>query len=119
MPTIARVHRFPTCNFSTDGHLATYDFKTNQGPWANACLDHYLVHRAYSDLGTGKGQRLVLLPSTAQARVLNTEGVTLLGYDEAGRPVAQGESGIPKQTRTWALLRNGDPTDIQGEVTTP
>lgn len=33
-----------------------YDFKTRMGPWANACEHHYRMYRAFSDLGTGKGQ---------------------------------------------------------------
>jgi hypothetical protein len=60
MPTTAKVARLPRCDFGSDGHLATYDFKTTQGPWANGCKDHYLEHRFYPDLGTGKGQRLVV-----------------------------------------------------------
>jgi hypothetical protein len=39
---------------------ANYDFKTSWGPWANGCDDHYLQHRAYEKLGTGKGQLLVV-----------------------------------------------------------
>lgn len=54
--------------------------------------------------------------SAAQRRVLMTDGVEMLGWDEKGRPVVRAESGIPKQMRTWAILRNGDPADITGEV---
>jgi hypothetical protein len=48
----------PTCNFCD--RKAQYDAKTNQGPWANMCHDHYVMHRAYSTLGTGKGQEYVV-----------------------------------------------------------
>lgn len=37
---------------------AEYDAKTKQGPWAYLCHRHYLMHRFYQTLGTGKGQRL-------------------------------------------------------------
>lgn len=42
---------------------AEYDAKTTEGPWANMCEFHYLQYRAYPDLGTGKGQRLILKES--------------------------------------------------------
>lgn len=54
--------------------------------------------------------------SAAQRRILMNREVEFLGWDENNRPVVQGEFGIPRQMRTWALLRNGDPADIKGEV---
>jgi hypothetical protein len=34
-----------------------YDAKTKEGPWANMCDSCWTVHRAYSALGTGQGQK--------------------------------------------------------------
>lgn len=39
---------------------AKYDAKTKHGPWAYMCAMCWRVHRMYSTLGTGMGQRLVL-----------------------------------------------------------
>lgn len=52
------VAKLPKCDFCYRD--AKYDFKTNMGPWANGCEDHYIFHRHYDALGTGKGQELVL-----------------------------------------------------------
>lgn len=57
--------------------------------------------------------------SPQQRRVLANSRVRFLGTDEKGRPVVEGEFGIPQQTRRWALLRSGDPADIVGKVTPP
>lgn len=62
----ARVHTMPPCNFAEtdewecDNLPDRFDFMTQQGPWAFGCKRHYEVYRLYRDLGTGKGQRLVL-----------------------------------------------------------
>lgn len=37
---------------------AKYDAKTIHGPWAHLCEEHYMTHRYYDTLGTGKGQKL-------------------------------------------------------------
>jgi hypothetical protein len=50
--------KLPLCNFCEK--TAKYDFKTRTGPWAYGCQLHYEVNRAYSQLGTGKGQELIL-----------------------------------------------------------
>lgn len=55
--------------------------------------------------------------SAQQRRVLETKGVTLLGHDEAGRPVVEAMTGIPQQLRRWAVKRDGDPIEIKGNVT--
>jgi hypothetical protein len=57
--TIARVAQLPTCSFC--GGEARFDFKTQQGPWAFGCTIDYERHRLYQGLGTGMGQRLVLV----------------------------------------------------------
>lgn len=61
--TIAIVSKLPDCQFCR--HVARrkptparYDFRTTTGAWANGCEEHYKIHRAYTTLGTGKGQRL-------------------------------------------------------------
>lgn len=66
MTNIARIITPKTCDFCRHPSInkeepALYDFKTTFGPWANGCEAHYLEHRAYPDLGTGKGQKLVLI----------------------------------------------------------
>lgn len=40
----------------------------------------------------------------------------LLGFDEKRRPVVACRSGIPREWRVWAMLRNGDPADPTGRV---
>lgn len=57
--------------------------------------------------------------SAQQRRVLSTPGVNYLGRDEKNRPVVSAMTGIPQQYRTWAVLKNGDPTDVTGQVTPP
>lgn len=52
-----------------------------------------------------------------QRRVIGNDNVTLVGYDEAGRPVVNAMVGNPQQLRTWALNRQGDPADVRGQVT--
>lgn len=39
---------------------AMYDFKTQDGRWANGCEAHYQAFRLYDTLGTGKGQKLIV-----------------------------------------------------------
>lgn len=38
----------------------------------------------------------------------------VLGLDRKLRPVVRARTGIPRSVRTWALLRNGDPTTPDG-----
>jgi len=54
--------------------------------------------------------------SPSQRRVLNTPGVNHIGWDERGRPVVTAMTCVPNQRRTWAVLRDGDPTNVSGEV---
>lgn len=61
----AKVHTMPPCDFVGEDFVDCagsdrYDFKTQVGSWANGCTAHYEYYRLYQDLGTGKGQRLVL-----------------------------------------------------------
>lgn len=37
----------------------------------------------------------------------------ILGIDGRNRPVIQAMVGIPNRLQTWAILRNGDPTDVK------
>jgi hypothetical protein len=55
-------------------------------------------------------------PSASQRRVLETPDVTYLGHDDAGRPVVSAMSGIPRQARTFAVTRAGDPADVRPPV---
>lgn len=61
----AIVARIPDCDIhkydkGVVGIPAAYDAKTKQGPWANMCEECFGDHAAYLELGTGRGQRLVL-----------------------------------------------------------
>lgn len=44
--------------------IARYDFQMVTGQWAYGCYIHYLMYRAHTTLGTGKGQRLVYSTDT-------------------------------------------------------
>lgn len=57
--THAKVDKLPKCNFCDRDAL--YDFKTQQGPWAYGCRADYETYRLYLNLGTGMGQKLVLI----------------------------------------------------------
>ena len=55
-----KVFELPKCDFcAQDGKdkEAMYDGKTNIGPWANMCKEHFSIHG--TGLGLGKGQKLV------------------------------------------------------------
>jgi len=62
MGTTAVVAALPHCVFCPVGNRkpAEYDFRTLNGQWGYGCHEHYLQHRLHDDLGTGKGQKLVL-----------------------------------------------------------
>lgn len=64
MTTEVKMTTLPDCDFCKVSRRrvekAEYDFKTNRGPWAYGCEVHYQLNRLYADLGTGKGQKLVL-----------------------------------------------------------
>jgi hypothetical protein len=64
MSDTVTVSRMPACDFAAEGGCATrtmYDFKTTiRGQWANGCGRHWRKYRAFTTLGTGKGQRLVV-----------------------------------------------------------
>jgi len=62
MATEAKVSELPHCDICAQNGMETpaeYDFKTKMGPWANACEPHWIRYRAFAELGTGKGQKLV------------------------------------------------------------
>lgn len=74
------------CDFDCDNE-AGYDFRTAGGPWANGCEDHWLIHRASEQLGTGHGQRLIVgeKPKTERSAIGQAtlaEMVATLGGDE-------------------------------------
>ena len=62
--TVAYVTALPECDIhkmnGVPGVPAEFDFKTTSGPWANGCEACWKDHRAYRELGIGKGQRLVV-----------------------------------------------------------
>lgn len=60
-----KVHHLPMCDFCLQGREhndAHYDGRTNLGPWANMCEEHFEAHGI--GLGVGRGQWLVLEYST-------------------------------------------------------
>ena len=56
MGTEVKVEELPQCDFCTgDAH---YDARTNVGPWAFMCDEHFATYGV--GLGTGKGQKLIV-----------------------------------------------------------
>lgn len=51
-----------------------------------------------------------------QKRVVQTPGVSFLGWDEKDRPVVEGMFGIPQQLRRWAITRKGDQIEVTGYI---
>lgn len=64
MSTTAVVDRIPKCALCSNP--AVYDAKTLAGPWGYLCGQHFRAHTT-GELGTGKGQRLVLAGSPAES----------------------------------------------------
>jgi hypothetical protein len=54
---VVAMTELPKCNFCAE--TAHFDFVT-KAAWAYGCSQHYFQHRAYTSLGVGKGQRLVV-----------------------------------------------------------
>lgn len=50
------VLRLPKCDFC--GKDARYDGKTEMGPWANMCPQHFRMYGV--GLGSGRGQKLIV-----------------------------------------------------------
>lgn len=102
--TEARVHELPECDFGHLGQdqLAEYDFRTKGGSWAYGCEAHWVAQRMYVELGTGKGQRLVIEGSMRYAveRVLDGRwqviqpdyGTRREAVAEMGRLIEAGEA---------------------------
>lgn len=59
--TTARVARIPNCDLCRSNTPAVYDAKTihGGGQWAFVCEAHFVLDTP-AELGTGKGQRLIL-----------------------------------------------------------
>lgn len=72
-----------------------YPSTLNRGPEPEAVPHNYSIH---------------------QMRVIGTEGVTLVGNDQRGRPVVE-KDGLWGRRKRWAVGRNGDPVEIYGTVT--
>lgn len=66
MSDVAKVQTAPTCDIcvhvfgSIDPATAKYDLRTITGQWAFVCEEHRGTHAMSQQLGTGKGQRLLL-----------------------------------------------------------
>ena len=60
MSKSVKMRRLPKCDFCKDDTLARYDARTYIGSWANMCEPHWMQMRMHSELGTGKGQELIL-----------------------------------------------------------
>ena len=52
--------------------------------------------------------------TAAQKRVINSHGVTFLGMDEKGRPVVEKKETWGDSMVSWAITKNGEPTEISG-----
>jgi hypothetical protein len=61
--TVVAVDEIPQCCLCEDGTLAEFDAKLVElygGQWGFVCARHFKRYGAYSTLGIGKAQRLVL-----------------------------------------------------------
>ena len=56
---VAKLPRCDFCGGQPNRRLAKYDGKTMGGSWANMCQEHFEDYGI--GLGTGKGQRLILI----------------------------------------------------------
>lgn len=68
------VNALPSCNFCRTRTPGVYDFRTTDGSWANACEEHYQIHRASPTLGVGQGQRLITRDQVRENRKRSTQG---------------------------------------------
>lgn len=69
MGTTAVVAVFPPCQFPHKEQTpAAYDAATHNGQWAYVCEDHF-QSETRRQLGTGKGQKLILAGSTETSDV--------------------------------------------------
>lgn len=51
-----------------------------------------------------------------QRRVIHSEGVVFLGWDENNRPVIEAKAGTWADVQRWALTRDGDPVPVKGFI---
>lgn len=61
--TEAYISELPDCQFAhtlTNRPKAEYDFRTTDGRWGYGCDRHWRMHRLHTELGLGKGQKLVV-----------------------------------------------------------
>jgi hypothetical protein len=88
----------PNCDFCVlegETNPGPYDFKTNLGPWAHGCVEHWKQHRAAGQLGEGLGQFWVTKDQIEpESRQMKTAEVR-----EDGQILIDGPSG--KQTLEW------------------
>lgn len=59
MSMTTEVREIPPCDIC--GVPAVFDAQTKYGPWANLCGLDFVFHAKSQQLGTGKGQRFVLV----------------------------------------------------------
>jgi hypothetical protein len=57
--------------------------------------------------------------SRSQRRVIDTHGVTLVGFDDAGRPVVERKATWGENVERWSVTKTGEPVDVRGKVTKP
>lgn len=62
-PAFCDIHKY---DLGDPDVFATHDVRTTTGQWANVCDDHRATHAATQELGTGKGQRLIVIESPAK-----------------------------------------------------
>lgn len=93
------VVRKPTCDFCVEPHAkpAEFDGATVFGKWAFMCEAHFTMHGV--GLGTGKGQRLIVINGPDLSRMcgcglgLATQADLLAGYEHCMFCVETGPEG--------------------------
>jgi len=89
MSDTAYVSKLPDCdihkyNLGVSGVPAEYDAATNHGSqWANMCTPCWEENRRFPDLGTGKGQRLVVGEAPARDRKAEAQAAAVDGDFDA------------------------------------
>lgn len=81
--TVVRVERLPDCDYCRMNGImrpARYDFRTLLRAWANGCVDHYLIQRADTALGTGKGQLLIRFDED-ESEIVDAHVLRMLRHD--------------------------------------
>jgi hypothetical protein len=96
MSDTAYVTKLPKCNYPhPEGPVdALYDAKTDEGPWAYLCENHF-QHNSVGRLGTGYGQRLIVgekpVPTTEERRAKVRQAINQGDFDAAEEAIGDGD----------------------------